>query len=164
MLSQDRQSGGALVQYNMMNEIFVFLFYEWRVLKSKDESLLDVSTYRSIVGVCIRYIDDGIWLGGFEEAEESIAWRNSFGISDRTACSSAENSSQADSIGNRATFRPRNDIIPRPFFILMTSIDTVPCPARMTVIREAHTNQAQPYHIPRYSRRAPNLFQNEDIF
>lgn len=95
--------------------------------------------YRPIVGVCIRYIDDGIWSRGFEEAEESIAWPDSFGISDRTACSSAEKSSQADSIGNRATFRPRNDIIPRPFFILMTSIDTVPCPARMTVIREAHT-------------------------
>lgn len=148
----------------MMNQIFVLLFHEWRVLKSEDESSLDVCTYRPIVGVCICYIDDGIRLRGFEEAEESIAWRDSFGISDRTARSSAEKSSQADSIGNRATFRPRNDIIPRPFFILMTSIDTVPCPARMTVIREAHTNQAQPHDIPRYSRRAPNLFQNEDVF
>lgn len=88
----------------MMNQIFVLLFHEWRVLKSEDESLLDVSTYRSIVGVCIRYIDDGVWLGEFEEAEESIAWRDSFGISDRNACSSAENSSQAEiplAIGQR---------------------------------------------------------------
>lgn len=51
---------------------------------------------------------------------------------------------------NRGAFRPRNDIIPRPFFILMTSMYTVPRPAWMTVIREAHTNQAQPHGIPPY--------------
>lgn len=41
----------------------------------------------------------------------------------------------------------------------MTSVDTVPCPAWMTVIRGAHTNQAQPYGIPPCSHRARNLFQ-----
>lgn len=35
MLSKDRQSRGALVQYYMMNQILVFLLDQWRVLKLK---------------------------------------------------------------------------------------------------------------------------------
>lgn len=56
------------------------------------------------------------------------------------------------SIENRATFRDTEwHHSARPFFIPMTFVHTVPCPAWMTVIRGAHTNQAQPYHIPSHS-------------
>jgi len=54
-------------------------------------------------------------------------------------------------VGER--FGVRSDIIPSLFFILTTCVYPVRCPAWMTVIREAHTNKAQPLH----SITAPGL-------